>query len=971
MASFTEFLDKKKSSESEGFDTSFQAWLDRIMRTNYASANVADRLVSGKPEEAVDAFVKGITGEEKGSYRMVAEKLDLPAPFWFGLAGDIALDPLTYVPIGNLMAKGGKSAFKAMPKSAQTALKTAGTAIRESDIVQGVGKAISTKFRPKGVSTVDWDVFLKAREAGNNAFEDAFFKSTKFSSDLADKMSKLLKDGKIKQEDLVKIIGNVERGGKVYDVPEAAKGVIDDLSKYFDDINTRYKSVTGKTISNEEYKYFTRVLADQTKEKFGSLAFNEKTASDIARKYYKFTDNSTGKSFVGDYKKLGLQKISNKESLDIEGGLIEKLNAIKNSKSIKNLNEIALTKEDALKQLDEINEILEFRHNESKRLFDKAGNIFSKVYEKEFKVLKSKKDMLELLAGKKTDEVKRILNSKNYKQIQSRLGKSQEELKKFLSSMNSVDKDYWIKNKNIFFDPKNKNVLTASQADLVEIQKSLPDVFSTDVPNISYTAGRRMAKKEAAKTFYDQIASIGIDDATDGYKPISDVIKNADEVAPQLKGKYFHPEIAEKIGEINKVFTEDEVLKGFLDTHDKILNLWKKWTLGVFPSYHSRNILGNIWNNYLGGVHSPGPYIQATKIQTKLAQKGVLSAKEKAIVEAAEKLGVLNRGWYAKEVTLNTPENAFDVFQKLGAVPEKAMKALGQPIENNARLAHFIDKVNKKMSYAEAASSVKKYLFDYGDLTSFEKNVLRRVMPFYTWTRKNLPLQLEALLTKTGKVTPVEKLRRAMNEEYGNPPEELIPSWMKERMPMVVGRKGDRVSYVPLEGLIPYADLGKLGRPQEIPEELASPLIKTPIELSQNRSWFFESPIEDYKGEREEFLRVDLPAKVAYVGKQIRLLNELHRIVGYKNQSKDAPAQASSKEKLLRSLTGIKAYPYDIRKSARAKIWEIQKNVKDLKIGLNKANKYGRKEESKRIESTLDELQKQIKELRKKYKVED
>lgn len=60
---------------------------------------------------------------------------------------------------------------------------------------------------------------------------------------------------------------------------------------------------------------------------------------------------------------------------------------------------------------------------------------------------------------------------------------------------------------------------------------------------------------------------------------------------------------------------------------------------------------------------------------------------------------------------------------------DKATQVLGQLKKGN-NLSTGIDMANK-------------YLFDYDAVSDVEKNVLKRIMPFYTYYRKNLPLQLE------------------------------------------------------------------------------------------------------------------------------------------------------------------------------------------------------------------------------------
>ena len=109
---------------------------------------------------------------------------------------------------------------------------------------------------------------------------------------------------------------------------------------------------------------------------------------------------------------------------------------------------------------------------------------------------------------------------------------------------------------------------------------------------------------------------------------------------------------------------------------------------------------------------------------------------------------------------------------------------IGQAIEGNARIAHYLSKIDEGYDTAGAVMSVKKYLFDYSDLTAIERGLFKRVLPFYTFMRKNTPLQFEHAFTTPRKLTAIPRLQQALantgqDEEYmnGNKP---VPSWIEE-----------------------------------------------------------------------------------------------------------------------------------------------------------------------------------------------
>lgn len=70
--------------------------------------------------------------------------------------------------------------------------------------------------------------------------------------------------------------------------------------------------------------------------------------------------------------------------------------------------------------------------------------------------------------------------------------------------------------------------------------------------------------------------------------------------------------------------------------------------------------------------------------------------------------------------------------------------------EDAVRLEAWVRHMESGDSPVEAMYKMLDGIFDYGDLTDFEKNVLRNVIMFYTWMRKNTAFQVKAVAKKPG-----------------------------------------------------------------------------------------------------------------------------------------------------------------------------------------------------------------------------
>jgi hypothetical protein len=280
---------------------------------------------------------------------------------------------------------------------------------------------------------------------------------------------------------------------------------------------------------------------------------------------------------------------------------------------------------------------------------------------------------------------------------------------------------------------------------------------------------------------------------------------------------------------------------------DEVHGLFRTALTQYFPAFHSRNYISNAFMNAMAGVVNPAWYFRAHTELRKLAKD-----PERALYLSS--LGVLDDG-KIREVFDYMTQTQGSISRRLGrgidAIPHggqiatkghRATLAAGYAVENNTRLAHFLAKKAEGLSDTEAADSVLKYLFDYQDLTDFERAVPRRAMLFYTFFRKNLPLMLEQSFRNPRFMLLYGRATGQTNVNITQ------PEWLPDSFFFGQDEKGRTVRLnfgLPPEDLARFDPEGRgLARVFEILISNMAPAIREPFQFVSGKDLFTGQPLE-------------------------------------------------------------------------------------------------------------------------------
>lgn len=293
------------------------------------------------------------------------------------------------------------------------------------------------------------------------------------------------------------------------------------------------------------------------------------------------------------------------------------------------------------------------------------------------------------------------------------------------------------------------------------------------------------------------------------------------------------------------------------------------------------NIGGNMSNMYLSGMSSSdiAKYTKQAAEELygsggweKLIEKGIAGKLTGKDLQRYERLTN-----FMQDVTLLT-DDAIAKSKNLDDVIAATSKANGSKLPLDklrngfARLNTAEDRIFKYATYLKAVDdpsfiqklgvnnageAVRRVLFDPDNMTAFEQDVMRKVIPFYTFAKKNLAFQIDNLGKNTRQYNRLMKAYNSLVESTVGDGEENIAEYLKNNMYIPIpGSKSENGDYKFFRMQIPFGDLTDIvSNPGQSIVNKTNPLIKLPFELATNKNFFSGQDIEKYPGEKSK----DLP----------------------------------------------------------------------------------------------------------------
>ena len=299
-----------------------------------------------------------------------------------------------------------------------------------------------------------------------------------------------------------------------------------------------------------------------------------------------------------------------------------------------------------------------------------------------------------------------------------------------------------------------------------------------------------------------------------------------------------HPEIQELVTNVHRL-NDPAILKELNRFLGKYTQFFKAYAT-LTPGFHTRNGISNgfmlfaaggkakylmeglglsrLFNEAIDRGYSVEQFIKTVPKEQQFYARGAIKASSQS---GGGNTGELLASLYNGSRLLNNPAT-------------RASRKVGVGLETHSRFMLAYDGIRQGMDPNTAAARVRRYLIDYEDLSTLDKG-LRQIIPFWMWTSRNLPMQVQNIWMNPRAYQLYTNLKRNLTDEDADNAD--VPDWLKEmgafRLPF-----GQNLYATPDIGFNRIqSDVNMLQDPRRFLSNV-NPLIRLPIELTGDRQLF-------------------------------------------------------------------------------------------------------------------------------------
>lgn len=383
------------------------------------------------------------------------------------------------------------------------------------------------------------------------------------------------------------------------------------------------------------------------------------------------------------------------------------------------------------------------------------------------------------------------------------------------------------------------------------------------------------------------------------------------------------------------------------------------------PGFNIKNITGNTFNMWAAGMplkDIPKYWISSFKMyrQFEAINEKVIASSSSALTP--EELDIYNivtnfkiNGFFERENIMKMNDlGLLEEIKNQGT--NKVVNAfdkslMGKMMDANLSANMFVDNISRMSLYRYAMDNpdilmnhglsegvdgamdlMRLALFDPNDLSFFERDVMKRIIPFYTWSRQNLVFQAKNMVRDAQPYYKLWKTFDALWSGVGIDSSEL-QDYERDNFFVPVPWITKDGNYTALKLSLPAADIFDMLTPMDAMHRVVSattPLIKAPFEKVMGVESFTGQPIERYEGEMSKKipfaskktewhlsqLGLDVPISVLGGGFRVGVevakganvdLEEVYAALGDDNLARGI-SQATTVSTIPRSVTSNKMY---------------------------------------------------------------